>query len=418
MRPRDLLGARRPRHHGGAPRARAVAGRLVTFALALAIVHPGALRAQESDSLERELQRERARLEQMRRDAAAARGEAKKLQGAETRAAGQLRRTERDVRSTRLRLLRLNTRRRSLDQQLDVTRANLQNSIQSLAEARRRLRARLRSMYKFGPAGELEVVLSHQSFAQLLARWDFLQMVAEQDRVLMEDVRTRKEHVEALENRLEGHLSQIQKTTKQTTAESRKLASLRTQRAQQVQTIRTQRQSYEAHAEELERTARQIQRLLANLEARRRAAREQGAQPPAYSGDFARGEGALEWPVSGDLVGRFGQETHPRFGTVINNNGIDIAAVVGTPVRAVARGKVEYTSDDFASYGPIAIIDHGDGYRTLYAHLSEIVVSVGHEVSAGQIIGRVGEAGSLKGPMLHFEVRKGSTPLNPRDWLR
>jgi len=122
--------------------------------------------------------------------------------------------------------------------------------------------------------------------------------------------------------------------------------------------------------------------------------------------------------VRGQLVGNFGPEKHPRFGTVINNNGIDIAADIGTPVRSVAKGRVEYTSDDYASYGPIVIIDHGDGYRTLYAHLSEINVAVGQEIASGAVIGRVGEAGSLKGPVLHFEVRKGGAALDPAGWLK
>jgi septal ring factor EnvC (AmiA/AmiB activator) len=273
-------------------------------------------------------------------------------------------------------------------------------------------------MYKYGPASELEVILSHQSFAQLLARWDFLQMVAEQDRQLMEDVRDRKEQVEALETRLQGHLKQIDRTTRQTTSENQRLAVLRAQRQNQVQSIQTQRQAYEAAAAELERTARAIRTLLVQLESRRKADAAGGKLAPAYSGEFARGEGALDWPVRGNLVGRFGPETHPRFGTTINNNGIDIAADLGTPVRSVAKGRVEYTSEDYASYGPIVILDHGDGYRTLYAHLSEILVSVGQEVASGQIIGRVGDAGSLKGTELHFEVRKGGTALNPQDWLR
>ena len=91
---------------------------------------------------------------------------------------------------------------------------------------------------------------------------------------------------------------------------------------------------------------------------------------------------------------------------------------VGTPVKAVAKGRVEYTSDSYASYGEIVILNHGDSYYALYAHLSDITVSVGQEVITGQTIGRSGETGSLKGPILHFEVRKGGTALNPEDWLQ
>ena len=362
------------------------------------------------------LEAKRREIDIMQREARENRARAKELRGKETQALGQLRRTDRQLRSTRGRLQNLSRRRRNLGQQLEMTRTDLQLSIQSLGGARERLRRRLRSIYKMGPARELEVMLSNQSFAQLMARWDFLLMVAEQDRQLVEDVRERKERVESLETRLQGHLSQIERTTRQTASENQALARLRDLRATQVSSIQTQRQSYEAAAAELERSARALQRLLVQLEQRRKSRDVQRGR--GYSGDFARGEGALDWPVRGQVIGRFGRETHPRFGTTINNNGLDIAAAIGTPVQAVAKGNVEYTSEDFASYGPIVILNHGDGFMTLYAHLSDILVGVGQQVTAGQIIGRVGDTGSLKGSILHFEVRKGGTALNPADWLR
>jgi len=385
--------------------------RLLTLALLAGLALPAIGVAQDS------LEAKRREIDLIQREAREKRARAKELRGKETQALGQLRRTDRELRSTRGRLQNLSRRRRNLGQQLELTRTDLQLSVQSLGGARERLRRRLRSIYKMGPARELEVMLSQQSFAQLMARWDFLLMVAEQDRQLVEDVRERKERVESLETRLQGHLSQIERTTRQTTSENQRLARLRDQRATTVASIQTQRQNYEAAAAELERSARALQRLLVQLEQKRKSRDVQRGRAP-YSGDFARGEGSLDWPVRGQVVGRFGRETHPRFGTTINNNGLDIAAAIGTPVQAVAKGSVEYTSEDFASYGPIVILNHGDGFMTLYAHLSDILVGVGQQVAAGQIIGRVGDTGSLKGAILHFEVRKGGTALNPQDWLR
>jgi len=391
--------------------------RLGALLLLAALALPTAARAQ--DSLEIAKQRE---LEETRRQARQNREAAQQLRGKETQALGQLKRTDKQLSLTRGRLRTLTRKRQDLGSQLDVTRDDLQRSIQSLSGARARLRQRLRAIYKYGPARDLEVLLSRQSFAQLLARWDFLLMVAEQDRQLMEDVRQRKQVVEALESKLQGHLSQIERTTRQTTGENDRLARLRVQRQTQVQTIQTQRQAYEAAAAELEHSARALQRLLVQLEQNRKAEanrnRAEGRAAQPYSGDFAKGQGSLDWPVRGQMVGHFGPETHPRFGTTINNNGVDIAAQIGTPVRAVAKGRVEYTSEDYASYGPIVILNHGDGYFTLYAHLSEILVNVGQEITPGQIVGRVGDTGSLKGPILHFEVRKGGTALNPEDWLQ
>ena len=268
-------------------------------------------------------------------------------------------------------------------------------------------------MYKFGPARELEFLLSTESFAQLLARWDYLVLVAEQARRLFEGVRERKEVVQTLEHRLEGHLTQVDRTTRQTSSENKRLAQQRVSRQQTLSSIQTQRQAFEAAAAQLERDAQALKRLIARLEQKRTAA------PVPYTGDFAKGHGQLEWPARGAIVGHFGIETNPRFPNVkVPNNGVDIGIPVGTPVKAVAKGRVEYTSDSFASYGEIVILNHGDSYYTLYAHLSDITVSVGQEVATGQTIGRSGETGSLKGPILHFEVRKGGTALNPEDWLQ
>jgi septal ring factor EnvC (AmiA/AmiB activator) len=222
---------------------------------------------------------------------------------------------------------------------------------------------------------------------------------------------------------LESNLTQLQKNARTTETQNRRLANLREQRQSSIETIRTQRGAYEAAAAELDKTARALQTLLADLERKRKAESEkaiaQGRNPQPYTGDFARGRGQIEWPVRGTIVGHFGPEKNPRFGTTTLNNGIDIQAAVGTSVRAVAKGRVDYLSEDYGSFGQIIVINHGDGYYTLYGHLSDILVAQGQEVQSGQTIGRVGETGtSLKGTVLHFEVRKGGQALDPESWLK
>lgn len=367
------------------------------------------LRAQPEDSVATE---KRAELEAIQGQVREKRAAAARLRGQESRVVTQLKRTDRNLSATRRRLGELRRRRQRLDLQLDATRMDLDRNLSRLSDRRVQLQRRLRAMYKLGPARELEFLLSTQSFGQLLARWDYLVMVAEQDRVILEDVRERKQTVETLEHRLEGHLSQVDRTTRQTSSENKRLATQRVARQQTLEEIQTQRQAYEAAAAQLERDATAIKRLIARLEQKRSTA------PVPYRGDFARGQGQLDWPARGEVVGRFGLEKHPRFNVVTPNNGIDIAMPVGTVVKAVAKGRVDYTSDDYASYGEIVIVNHGDSYYTLYAHLSEISVAVGQELSAGQTIGRSGDTGSLKGAILHFEVRRGGTALNPEDWLQ
>jgi len=393
--------------------------RVAGLLLALAILVGGGVARAQQDSLEAEKRRE---LESLSQQAKEKRAQAGALKGQETRALGDLKRTERNLAATRKRLKTLHARRERLDDQLVLTRANLERSVASLSTKRDQLAHRLRHIYMEGPARDLEFLVSTKSFAGLMMRWDFLQMVAEQDRLLLESVETEKDKVEANKKRLESNLQEVSVNAQRTTKESSKLTNLRESRASTVQQIQSKREEYEAAAAELERSARAVAALLARLERSRQAeatkARGEGRNPQPYSGDFARGQGQLDWPVQGNIVGHMGLETHPRFGTQVRNDGIDIAVPSGTPVRAVAKGRVDFANDDYEGIGGMVVLNHGDGYYTIYSHLSEVNVSSGIEVNSGTVIGRSGETGSLKGPVLHFEVRKGATPLNPESWLR
>lgn len=107
-------------------------------------------------------------------------------------------------------------------------------------------------------------------------------------------------------------------------------------------------------------------------------------------------------------------EAHPG---VPYNGGIDYAAPTGTPVECAAPGRVIRVRKDEAGYGWHALVEHDGNYQTLYAHLSQIDVSAGQKLAAGDIIGRVGSTGNSTGPHLHFEVRKDGTPVDPAPLL-
>ena len=371
---------------------------------------------------------QRRQLEDVRRQAAEKRKQAAALKTREGKVLKELRTTERQLKNTRTNVQRLTTRELELERQLERTRADLARSRARLGDQRSRLAERLRNLYKYGRARELEFILSARSFAQLLARWDFLTRVARQDRRVLLGITEEKERIEWNETRLDETHEQVDKTLGKKTEEQKRLDRLARQKKQSVSKIQTERKEYEAAAADLEKTARRIQSLLAELERKRREEEERrraqapGTEPPKpltpYEGEFEKGKGQLAWPLRGEIIGRYGNEKHPRFGTVTFNNGIDIRATTGEPVHAVARGRVDYTSTDYGSYGEMIILNHGSGWYTLYAHLSSAAVSRGQEVVSGQVIGRAGDTGSLKGTILHFEIRKGRSSVDPMGWLR
>jgi murein DD-endopeptidase MepM/ murein hydrolase activator NlpD len=124
------------------------------------------------------------------------------------------------------------------------------------------------------------------------------------------------------------------------------------------------------------------------------------------------------WPVNGRIMSRFGEREDPFSGEETHfHTGVDISASWGTPVHAAADGVIydaEYTG---GGYGKLVIIDHGNGMRTWYAHLSRIEVVPGQEIRRGEIVGYSGATGRVTAPHLHFEVRVGGTPVNPYPYL-
>jgi murein DD-endopeptidase MepM/ murein hydrolase activator NlpD len=127
--------------------------------------------------------------------------------------------------------------------------------------------------------------------------------------------------------------------------------------------------------------------------------------------DLPKGERSFIWPVDGGtLTSQFG----PRGDTF--HDGIDIGAPRGTAVYAARHGEVVY-SDQLRGYGKVIILNHGDGYASVYAHNANHMVSVGTRVRRGQMIARIGETGRTSGPNLHFEVRKDNVARNPLYFL-
>ena len=108
----------------------------------------------------------------------------------------------------------------------------------------------------------------------------------------------------------------------------------------------------------------------------------------------------------------FGERNHPIKGKKHLHSGIDIAAPLGSNVRAIQSGKVAFASK-FGGYGNLVTITHSEGISSLYGHLSKVIVEVGDEVMAGEIIGEVGMSGNTTGPHLHFEIRVGGVAINP-----
>jgi murein DD-endopeptidase MepM/ murein hydrolase activator NlpD len=122
------------------------------------------------------------------------------------------------------------------------------------------------------------------------------------------------------------------------------------------------------------------------------------------------------WPVDGRLQSGFGKRLDPFSGEGSVHRGVDISAAVGTPVHASADGIVVFASR-MNGFGRVVVVDHGNGYQTYYAHLSQFAVVAGQEIRQGGVVGAVGLSGRTTAPHLHYEVRRFGTPQNPSHYL-
>jgi septal ring factor EnvC (AmiA/AmiB activator) len=189
-------------------------------------------------------------------------------------------------------------------------------------------------------------------------------------------------------------------------------------------TAREDRAAQERLAAELAQAATRLEALVRDLDRRARARARVAATRPAAPGRPAPpavGLGALRgrlpWPLEGRVLSGFGRQVHPRFGTEVVRHGIAIEAAEGAPVRAVHAGTALYRGW-LRGYGNLLVLDHGQGYYTLYAHVASILVEEGERVDGGQVVARAGETGSVEGPRLYFEIRYQGRAEDPEGWLR
>ncbi|UCD19770.1 MAG: peptidoglycan DD-metalloendopeptidase family protein [candidate division WOR-3 bacterium] len=271
------------------------------------------------------------------------------------------------------------------------------------------MRNRIVRLYKWKPFYKMNLLFSSKSLPQILASSHYLQLLAKDDqRAFFEFEHDWKRYLadkqlrNDLINTLEGRKRDKEDELATLNGERKKKSQILSQVAKQ----EDKKRSLE---KELKSAQRKLEELIVSLEKQREKARA-GA-------DFLEANrGKLSWPCRGSVITNFGKVIHPKYNTTTKNNGIDISTNYGDNVYAVAPGKIVY-ADRFMGYGNLVLVDHLDGFYSLYGHLAEMLVNTGDEVTAGRIIGRVGESGSLSGPILHFELRKDGKPVDPLAYL-
>jgi septal ring factor EnvC (AmiA/AmiB activator) len=307
-----------------------------------------------------------------------------------------------------------------LSSELDRSTAELILAEDNLEDRRAVLQRRLVDIYKRGPLYTFQALLAAESFGDLLSRYKYLYLTSRQDRALVLEVETLRNRVVAQRNEILNVRGQLDRTRVEREAEVAKYTELAQVRARRLDDLQRSARRTERRLSALEKDEARLNGLLAALERARREEAARGALRGTVAGPGSittADLGKLDWPVEGTIVYRFGRDTLPS-GGIIRWNGVGIAAAVGTPVRAVESGKVRLVGQ-FGTYGLTIVLEHGNGYYSVYAHLQSAGVKLGATVSKGQAIATVGGQNSDYGPHLHFEIRgENQVALDPTEWLR
>ncbi|MEA9796280.1 peptidoglycan DD-metalloendopeptidase family protein [Xanthomonas campestris pv. raphani] len=387
-------------------------------------------------------QREAERkLQQLRDELKTISADRRDLEGKRGTAAQQLRQADEKVAKTARALSETETALRTHEQKLSELQQQRAQLQRGLREQRVQLAALLRTADHVGRNAPLKVLLSQDTVGdatRMLADHRYVQNARAQR---IQGLTTQLEALTQVEQQITERRQALDAARAQQKAQASSLLKDRSQQAATVAQLDTRYQQRAEREKALGQDAKALEQLLANLraaaakaEAERRAAAKRAAAEAAAQakrGKTDRPErpgktppkvvatapapkvGGLSWPVSGNLLARF-NATLPDGHT---SKGVLIGAPKGSTVTAVADGTVVF-SDWMTGYGMILIVDHGNGYMSLYAHNDTLLRDAGASIKRGEAVAKVGSSGGQGVPALYFELRRNGQPVDPSSWLQ
>lgn len=347
----------------------------------------------------------------------------------------------------------------ALNKKIDETQKTIEKKQAEIESGIADFKTRLRAMYIAGDSSYTSILLGSKDFYDALMKAELIKRVADHDDKMIDELVEKKNQLEAAKKTLEDQKSEVEKQKAELEKQQKTYKSKKAQQQTQMDKLSTLVAESKAHQEalEAEKAAHEAQKeayaereqeaqemwnkLYEEAEARRKAAEEErrrlealAAQQnnnydPSNDTDYTTGtSGDFIWPVPGHYIISYGVGW--RWGAY--HAGIDIydASIGGSQIIASDAGTVvvaentcphdygkNYSCGCGGGYGRYAIIDHGNGYMTLYGHMTNCIVTVGQEVEQGETIGYVGSTGHSTGNHCHFEVRLNGTALNPENFV-
>jgi len=263
------------------------------------------------------------------------------------------------------------------------------------------LKTRLRAMYENSNNSILKTLLCSKSVTDFFEKLELMAIISKNDNQLVEDLKAAKLDVEYKKQLKEEKKEEIQSRASEKQEKLSELKASRSELEAQIKKSQSELAKLDRQEDELVKESDKLINYIKNLSKNKK-----------YAG------GSMTWPLpsSKKVVSQYGMRRHPILKKYKMHTGIDIDGDKGDSIVAANKGTVIIAKWQ-NGYGNTVVVDHGGGISTLYAHCSKILVKVGAEVKAGQVIAKVGSTGLATGPHLHFEVRKDGKTKNPLDYI-
>jgi septal ring factor EnvC (AmiA/AmiB activator) len=368
--------------------------------------------AAEPSTIKNEMTEERERLEQLKKKIAETKKKATKAKKEHGSVLKNIEKLDKQLYRKKKERTRIDAQIKEKDQELANLSINISDQEKNLQTHRDAVTARLRLLYMEGRTGYLKTLFTAETFADAINRMDYIGWVAQRENTLVRQFQEDLTKLQVLRDE-QAHaretLLALQGKTQHTIKE---ISGLKRKKRTVLVSLSKEKNTHERTVEDLQRSAEQVDSLLKALDQRFRLAQSKLRKTPGKLPSL----GSFLWPAKGKVVSFFGRQKHPTFDTYVNKKGIEIKAREGSPIRSVSAGKVVY-ADWLKGYGLVVIVDHTNGFYSLYAHASKLLVAEGNGVTMGQMIGHTGETGVTEDDTLYFELRKGTTPIDPLKWL-
>lgn len=367
---------------------------------------------------EAKVRAQRDELERIRRERAQLEEKMSQLQGTVHDLAEEVTNIESQAAATARAVRTLDVQVTAIGDEVSQATSDLVRAEDELAIKRAVLRRRLADIYKRGPLYSYEALLSAQTFAELVARYKYLHLLALRDRALVRRVEELRNQTGRQRGLLVRLRNDVEASRSERSREEQRLRTLEQQRQLSLTQAKRSARQTQARIKRIERDETRVTGLIAALEVARRraedAARSRGTARPAVP--TVRPAANLDWPVEGTLLYRFGRVVNPN-NTTTRWNGIGIGAAAGMAVRTIGAGQI-MVAETFGTYGLTVIVQQGGGDYAVYGSLGSVAVKKGNIVSRGQVIGTVGSADPELPSHLHFEFRPEGRAVDPLDYLR